>query len=266
MWRPLVLRLVHVLESTVRSDYATFRHKPDVRYTDFDLVRKEIEAETDRLTGRNKGISREPIYLTVFSPRVVDLTLVDLPGIARIPVGDQPKGIEVQVRSVLMEYIESPNSIVLAVMAANVDLATSVAIQLAKHVDPEGVRTIGVLTKLDLMDEGTDVYDVLAVCTSCPCASGTSALYASGQKVFNVAINRCPGVVAAEKSVLQEAPHYHSIADMCWNAVLSCTSSTGCTTKSTCCSYSPTRSATSTHLSLLSSLTESKPSQMLTRL
>ena len=86
--RPLVLRLVHVLESTVRSDYATFRHKPDVRYTDFDLVRKEIETDTDRLTGRNKGISREPIYLTMFSPRVVDLTLVDLPDIARIPVGD----------------------------------------------------------------------------------------------------------------------------------------------------------------------------------
>ena len=66
-----MLRLVHVLESTVRSDYATFRHKPDVRHTDFDLVRKEIEAETDRLTGRNKGISQEPIYPTVFSPHVV---------------------------------------------------------------------------------------------------------------------------------------------------------------------------------------------------
>ena len=75
--------------------------------------------------------------------------------------------------------------------AANVDLATSDAIQLAKHVDPEGVWTIGVLTKLDLMDEGTDVYDVLAVCMSCPCASGTSALYVSGQKVFNAAINWC---------------------------------------------------------------------------
>ena len=71
MWRPLVLRLVHVLESTVQSDYATFRHKPDVRHRDFDLVRKEIEAETDRLTGWNKGISREPIYLTVFSLHVV---------------------------------------------------------------------------------------------------------------------------------------------------------------------------------------------------
>ena len=77
-------------------------------YTDFDLVRKEIEAETDRLTGRNKGISREPIHLTVFSQHVVDLTLVDLPGIARIPVGDQPKGTEVQISSMLMECTESP--------------------------------------------------------------------------------------------------------------------------------------------------------------
>ena len=58
--------------------------------------------------------------LAVFSPHVVDL-----PGIARIPVGDQPKDIEVQIRSVFMECIESSNSIVLSVMAANVGLATS---------------------------------------------------------------------------------------------------------------------------------------------
>ena len=57
----------------------------------------EIEDETDRETGRNRGISNKPINLTVYSPNVMDLTLVDLPGLTRNPVGDQPSDIEQQV-------------------------------------------------------------------------------------------------------------------------------------------------------------------------
>jgi len=158
--RPLILQLVHTRGDT--DDYAQFLHKPTVRFTDFDLVRQEIINETDKLTGKNKGVSRMPINLKVFSKNVVDLTLVDLPGITRVPVGDQPPDIEEQIRSMCLEYITSPNAIILAVTAGNVDLSTSDAIQLARRVDPTGQRTIGVITKLDLMDRGTDAYDVLA--------------------------------------------------------------------------------------------------------
>ena len=49
----------------------------------------------------------------------------------------------------------------MAVQAANADLANSDALQLAKEVDPKGLRTVGVVTKLDLMDAGTDALDVL---------------------------------------------------------------------------------------------------------
>uniref|UniRef100_A0A673G7W0 Dynamin-1-like protein n=1 Tax=Sinocyclocheilus rhinocerous TaxID=307959 RepID=A0A673G7W0_9TELE len=130
-------------------------------YTDFDEIRQEIENETERVSGNNKGISDEPIHLKIFSPHVVNLTLVDLPGITKVPVGDQPKDIELQIRELILKYISNPNCIILAVTAANTDMATSEALKVAREVDPDGRRTLAVVTKLDLMDAGTDAMDVL---------------------------------------------------------------------------------------------------------
>ncbi|KAL3180362.1 hypothetical protein MRX96_008929 [Rhipicephalus microplus] len=121
----------------------------------------EIEDETDRVTGNNKGISSVPINLRVYSPHVLNLTLVDLPGLTKVPVGDQPADIEQQIRDMILQFIRKENCLILAVTSANQDLATSDALKLAKEVDPEGLRTIGVITKLDLMDEGTDARDIL---------------------------------------------------------------------------------------------------------
>ena len=87
--------------------------------------------------------------------------MVDLPGIAKVAVGDQPLDIEEQIRDMCIKYISNPNAIILAVTSANTDLANSDALQLAKEVDPLGERTLGVLTKLDLMDPGTDAGDIL---------------------------------------------------------------------------------------------------------
>lgn len=92
-------------------------------------------------------------------------------------MGDQPSDIERQIRNLVTEYISKPNrwvegsrfplvadmfqSVVLAVSPANVDLANSDSLKLARSVDPQGRRTIGVLTKLDIMDAGTNALDVL---------------------------------------------------------------------------------------------------------
>jgi dynamin 1-like protein len=161
--RPLILQLRHVDPTPGRAaEWGEFLHKPGAKFTDFAEIRDEITRETDRLTGVNKGISDQPINLRVFSPHVVDLTLVDLPGIAKVPVGDQPKDIEAQIRAMILSYISKPNAIILAVTAANNDLATSDALQIAQQVDPTGERTVGVLTKLDLMDKGTHAGDILA--------------------------------------------------------------------------------------------------------
>ena len=82
--------------------------------------------------------------------------------LCRVPVGDQPKDIEVIIRRMVLKFIRQPNCIIMAVTAANTDLANSDAIQMAREVDPEGLRTVGVLTKLDLMDRGTDAFEILS--------------------------------------------------------------------------------------------------------
>uniref|UniRef100_A0A667Z4P7 Interferon-induced GTP-binding protein Mx n=1 Tax=Myripristis murdjan TaxID=586833 RepID=A0A667Z4P7_9TELE len=154
--RPLVLQLINC-----PTEYAEFLHCKGKKFTEFDEVRQEIEAETDRVTGANKGISPVPINLRVYSPHVLNLTLVDLPGMTKVPVGDQPADIEFQIRDMLLQFVTKDNCLLLAVSPANSDLANSDALKIAKEVDPQGLRTIGVITKLDLMDEGTDAKEIL---------------------------------------------------------------------------------------------------------
>lgn len=157
----LFLILSLVIGTVNIEEFGKFLHTKNKIFSDFDEIRLEIEAETDRMAGSNKGICPEPINLKIYSTRVVNLTLVDLPGMTKVPVGDQPEDIELQIRDLLVKHIENPNSIILAVTAANTDLATSEALKLAKDVDPDGRRTLAVVTKLDLMDAGTDAIDIL---------------------------------------------------------------------------------------------------------
>ncbi|KAL9638714.1 MAG: hypothetical protein Q9164_001387 [Protoblastenia rupestris] len=179
--RPLILQLinvpseredkpendeVHVPHTAAsvagQAEWAEFHHQPGRKFRDFGEVKKEIENETARIAGSNKGINRQPINLKIYSPHVLSLTLVDLPGLTKVPIGDQPTDIEKQTRNLISEYIAKPNSIVLAVSPANVDIVNSEALKLARHVDPMGRRTIGVLTKVDLMDHGTNALDILS--------------------------------------------------------------------------------------------------------
>ncbi|KAI9769672.1 MAG: Dynamin- GTPase protein [Geoglossum simile] len=179
--RPLILQLINVpserddapegdevhIPHTAASvagqgEWAEFHHIPGRKFLDFGEVKREIENETARIAGNNKGINRQPINLKIYSPHVLSLTLVDLPGLTKVPIGDQPSDIEKQTRNLISEYIAKPNSIVLAVSPANVDIVNSEALKLARHVDPMGRRTIGVLTKLDLMDHGTNALDILS--------------------------------------------------------------------------------------------------------
>ncbi|XP_029295454.1 dynamin-1-like protein isoform X2 [Cottoperca gobio] len=168
--RPLVLQLVHVVplqdrlktENGVKAEeWGTFLHCKNQIFADFQEIRQEIITETERTSGDNKGISPEPIYLKIFSPKVLNLTLVDLPGITKVPVGEQPEDIEAQVQEMILSFISNPNCLILAVSPANSDLATSDALKLARDVDPDGRRTLLVVSKLDLMDAGTDALEVL---------------------------------------------------------------------------------------------------------
>lgn len=156
--RPLVLQL-HKTEGG--ADYAEFLHTPKRKFTDFAAVRKEIADETDRITGHTKQISNVPIQLSIYSPNVVNLTLIDLPGLTKVAVEGQSETIVQDIENMVRSYVDKPNCIILAITPANQDIATSDAIKLARDVDPTGERTFGVLTKLDLMDKGTNAVDVL---------------------------------------------------------------------------------------------------------
>ncbi|XP_060716118.1 interferon-induced GTP-binding protein Mx1-like [Tachysurus vachellii] len=102
------------------------------------------------------GISDELIRLEVISADVPDLTLIDLPGIVRVPMDGQPEDICEQSKRLTRKFISKQGTIILVVVQSNVDIATSEALKMAKEVDPNGERTLGILTMPDLVDKGTE--------------------------------------------------------------------------------------------------------------
>lgn len=157
--RPLELRMIR---SSVVKPYFVFpKDRGETKFTEPDEVRKIIEDLTEEATNKTKNVSDSPITCTVYSSEVPDLTLVDLPGLTRNPVKGQPDNIEEIIKQMVKKYCESPDTLILCVIPANVDLANSDALKFARHLDQTGERTIGVLTKLDLMDEGTNAKEIL---------------------------------------------------------------------------------------------------------
>lgn len=159
--RPLELRLHHLQENT--EPWAVFEEIPNKKFTNFFEVRKGIDEVTDKIAGSKKNIIDKPIALSVYSYTCPDLTLIDLPGITRIPLkdSDQPKDIERITTELAKKYCIDERTIILCVIPANVDLSTSEALKFAQEWDPQGVRTVGVLTKLDIMDKGTNAKRAL---------------------------------------------------------------------------------------------------------
>uniref|UniRef100_A0A3P8YBP6 Dynamin-2 n=1 Tax=Esox lucius TaxID=8010 RepID=A0A3P8YBP6_ESOLU len=208
-----------VLENFVGRDflprgsgiYAEFLHCKGRKFVDFDEVRLEIEAETDRITGSNKGISAVPINLRVYSPNVLNLTLIDLPGMTKVAVGDQPADIEHQIRDMLLQFVTKESCLILAVTPANMDLANSDALKISKEVDPQGLRTIGVITKLDLMDEGTDARDILEN-KLLPLRRGYIGVVNRSQKDID-GRKDIKAALAAERKFFLSHPGYRHMAD-----------------------------------------------------
>ena len=159
--RPLELRLCHIADGEGVKPWAVFEERKGQKFYDFDKVRQTIEDLTDEVCQVEKNIVDQPIILNVYSPTCPDLTLVYLPGITRVPVGKQPKNIEEVTKKMASKYCSDPMTIILCVVQANNDIAVSDGLQMAKEIDKEGKRTIGVLTKLDIMDKGTDARKAL---------------------------------------------------------------------------------------------------------
>ncbi|KAI4886761.1 hypothetical protein NFI96_027917 [Prochilodus magdalenae] len=126
-------------------------------------VEKKIREAQDEMAGVGVGISDDLISLEITSADVPDLTLIDLPGIARVAVKGQPEDIGDQIKRLIRKFITKQETINLVVVPCNVDIATTEALKMAQVEDPNGERTLGILTKPDLVDKGTEetVVDIV---------------------------------------------------------------------------------------------------------
>ncbi|XP_062866900.1 interferon-induced GTP-binding protein Mx-like [Trichomycterus rosablanca] len=127
-----------------------------IEFYDPSKVEGYVETAQNELAGEGVGICDDLITLEIMAPDVCDLTLIDLPGIARVPVKGQPEDIGHQIKNLILKYIEKNETINLVVVPCNVDIATTEALKMAQEVDPEGKRTLAILTKPDLVDRGTE--------------------------------------------------------------------------------------------------------------
>ena len=124
-------------------------------------MQKHIIGLTDKVCGNSTNIVDKPIVLQVYSHTCPDLTLIDLPGITKIAIKGQPDNIEQVTMAMCHRYMSDTRTIILCVVPANADMAISDGLLMARRLDPKGIRTIGVITKLDIMDRGTNAKRML---------------------------------------------------------------------------------------------------------
>ncbi|KAJ8509138.1 hypothetical protein ONZ45_g8655 [Pleurotus djamor] len=145
--RPIELTLIHTPGAA--AEYGEFPALGLGKITDFSQIQKTL-TDLNLAVPASEAVSNDPIDLRIYSPHVPDLTLIDLPGYVQISSMDQPESLKEKIAQLCDKYIREPN-IVLAVCAADVDLANSPALRASRKVDPLGLRTIGVITKMDLV-------------------------------------------------------------------------------------------------------------------
>lgn len=152
---PLIMRLQSDNNNTSHHpEMMTLEFNGKVVQTGYDSVADAIILATNEIAGESKAISNTPLTITVKKSGVPDLTMVDLPGITRVPVHGQPDDIYEQISEIIMEYIEPEESIILNVLSATVDFTTCESIRMSKKVDKTGERTLAVVTKPDRAPEG----------------------------------------------------------------------------------------------------------------
>ncbi|XP_054776594.1 dynamin-related protein 4C-like [Prosopis cineraria] len=148
---PLIMRLQN---HPVPEPELLLEYNDKVVSTDEEHVSDAINGATVELAGKSKGICNTPLTLVVKKKGVPDLTMVDLPGITRVPVHGQPENIYDQIKDIIMEYIKPEETIILNVLSATVDFPTCESIRMSQSVDKTGLRTLAVVTKADKAPEG----------------------------------------------------------------------------------------------------------------
>ncbi|KAF2398599.1 protein MGM1, mitochondrial precursor [Trichodelitschia bisporula] len=146
--RPIELTLVNTPDA--KAEYGEFPALGLGKISDFSSIQKTL-TDLNLAVPAEECVSDDPIQLRIYSPNVPDLSLIDLPGYIQVTSLDQPPELKEKIAELCDKYIQPPN-VILAISAADVDLANSTALRASRAVDPRGERTIGVITKMDLVD------------------------------------------------------------------------------------------------------------------
>ncbi|KAL0577178.1 mitochondrial dynamin GTPase Msp1 [Marasmius crinis-equi] len=153
--RPIELTLVHTPPTPHNPHPEEYGIFPTLglgreKIHNFKSIQKTL-TDLNLAVPAEEAVSDDPIQLHIYSPRIPDLTLIDLPGYIQISSMDQPEELREKIQGLCERYIREPN-VILAVCAADVDLANSPALRASRRADPRGVRTVGVVTKVDLVE------------------------------------------------------------------------------------------------------------------
>uniref|UniRef100_A0A096LXI3 Interferon-induced GTP-binding protein Mx n=1 Tax=Poecilia formosa TaxID=48698 RepID=A0A096LXI3_POEFO len=175
------------------------------------IVEKKIREAQDEMAGVGVGICDDLITLEIASPDVPDLTLIDLPGIARVAVKGQPENIGDQIKRLIDKFIRKQETISLVVVPSNVDIATTEALKMAQQVDPDGERTLGILTKPDLVDKGTEETVVEIVNNEViQLKKGYMIVKCRGQKEITEKVSLTEAI-EREKEFFKNHPYFHTL-------------------------------------------------------
>jgi GTP-binding protein EngB required for normal cell division len=122
-------------------------------------IREDIEKLTMKYAGKTKNVVDRPIQIRIYSPKVPNLSIIDLPGLTNIALTDkgQPRNIKQNIINMLSKYIKNPRTVILSVIPATNDVEADMGLGLIKKFDPNFRRTVGVLTKTDLLPPEEDV-------------------------------------------------------------------------------------------------------------
>lgn len=209
---PLVLKLKKLNQGEEWKGKVTYEDT-EVELSDPSEVEGAINTAQNFIAGVGLGISDKLISLDVSSPHVPDLTLIDLPGITRVAVGNQPADIGRQIKRLITKYIQKQETINLVVVPSNVDIATTEALSMAQEVDPEGDRTIGILTKPDLVDKGTEdkVVDVVRNLV-CHLKKGYMIVKCRGQQDIQEQLSLAEAL-QKEQVFFSDHPHFRALLE-----------------------------------------------------
>ncbi|CAD2099289.1 dynamin-like protein, putative [Plasmodium vinckei] len=205
---PIIIQLTN---SKTEECYCTLTYydcesnRVEKHIDDFSILNNMLIEVTDEITGGNKCIKETPIIIEIHKNDVLDLTLIDLPGLTKVPVGNQPHNVEEQIGCLVNKYIKNPNCIILAVSSANIDLANSDSLKMARNVDPKHERTIGVITKCDVVEK-SEIWKKMISGTLYPLKKGFVAVVCRSQKDID-------DNVSIDESLRKEEEYFNQYID-----------------------------------------------------